>query len=185
MIRQQNIMLGNTKGGKAKNCHGFTMVEMLVCILIFSYIAGGLYTVISVGDSSYQNNSAQVELQQELRKGMEWMKFELQQAGPTSISNVPSNGSWYTSISFKIPTGVSSGAISWATNPIQFSRSGTDLLRTYSGTSRVIAQDITSIQFRRTSAAPKILEIAMTGQVTAIKGETLQDTLNFKIKLRN
>jgi prepilin-type N-terminal cleavage/methylation domain-containing protein len=185
MLARQKITAGSKAGRTPVACGGFTLVELMFSLIIFSYIAGGLYTVLKVGEGSYLSNSSQVELQQELRKGMEWMKYELQQAGPTSISNVPANGSWYTTITFKTPTGVSSGAISWNTDTIQFSRSGTNLRRTSGASSRTLAQDITSLQFRRLSTEPKILEVAMTGQVTPIKGEALQDTLNFKIRLRN
>jgi Tfp pilus assembly protein PilW len=170
---------------KLKNPMGFTLVEALVTMIIFLMVIGGLYSTLLVGESSWQNNSTKIELQQEMRKAMEWMRYELQQAGNASITTVPADGTWYTSISFKIPSGVTGGALVWGSNAIVFSKSGTRLIRTSAATTKTLANNLYSVQFRRQAASSNLLEVALVGRKTPIKGEEIEYPLDFDVKLRN
>ena len=60
------------------NKQGFSLVETMVTVFIFVILAGGLYATLQVGDSSWQTNQTKVELQQELRKAIDWMKDEFE-----------------------------------------------------------------------------------------------------------
>ncbi|MBZ0165540.1 MAG: prepilin-type N-terminal cleavage/methylation domain-containing protein, partial [Candidatus Omnitrophica bacterium] len=85
---------------------GTTLVETMVTVVIFSLIMTGFFAVSTVGENSFQVNRAQIELQQELRKSMETMMNDLRQAGNSSVIDVPANGNWYTSITFRKPVGI-------------------------------------------------------------------------------
>ncbi len=161
------------------------MAEIMVTILVFSILMTGLYTALRAGDESWETNKTRMELQQDLRKAMEWMKYELTEAGDTSITNVLANGNWFTSIVFKIPTGVSNGAIAWDANTITFQISANQLQRVYNGTTKILANNITSLQFRRQAATSDILEVALTAQKTTVKGKTVTRQLTFEVQLRN
>ena len=174
--------------GKHKNNKGISLVEALVTVVIFSFIAGGIYATVVVGQDSWEHNKVSTELHQGLRAGMEWMKYDLQQAGSSSISNVPADDAWKTSISFKKPTGVSNGMIIWDTNATQFVKGGSNndqLQRIYNGTTKVLANNISSLQFRRQSSSSNILEVQIVVQKQTATRHTIQDQLNFEVKLRN
>ena len=116
------------------------------------------------------------------------MKYDLYQAGPSSIANVPADGNWYTTITFKIPTGVTNGSIAWDNNFIQFSRGGTnsiELRRTYAGVTKLLASNMSSLQFRRQVASPDVLEVSMAAQKQTVKQKTINYQLDFQVELRN
>lgn len=164
---------------------GFTLAESMVTIMIFAIIIGALYVALRAGDENWQTNKTRMELQQELRKAMEWMKFELMQAGNASITNVPANGTSYTTITFKVPTGVSNGSITWDANSIVYQVSSNQLQRVYNGATRILATNITTLQFERQATTSDILEVSLTAQGTTVKNKTVTRQINFEVQLRN
>ena len=85
-----------------KNNRGLTLVEAMVTAMIFALIAGGVYTAGIAGERSWQANKVQVELQQDLRKAMEWMIKDLRITKSSAILDVPADDIWYSSITFKL-----------------------------------------------------------------------------------
>ena len=55
-------------------------------ILIMSFISTGLFSVFAAGQESWRANKIQIEIQQELRRGLDGMIFELRQAGAASVA---------------------------------------------------------------------------------------------------
>jgi len=173
---------------KTLNTSGFSMAEVLVTVLIFSSLAAGLYSVAMVGESSWQTNKAQIEIQQELRKSASFMIPELLQAGDSSITNVRADNNWYDTIIFKKPTGILSGSVTWDAEETQYvlgGTGGTQLLRIQGADTRVISDHINSMQFRRQTATPNTLEVRLDAQNSTLQGRTLQMDLIFNIHLRN
>ena len=165
---------------------GFTLVESVVTIAIFSLIAAGIYATMVAGDNSWNLNSIQIEVQQELRKAMSGMKDDLMQSGSTAINDVPADGTWYTSITFYRSDGVSGGKILWNSDTTQFLLSGNQLQSIEGSTTKVIAQNIQSLQFRRLTSAPEMVEVTLQAQKSGLKGGgAVTDSLDFKVKLRN
>lgn len=172
-----------------KNKFGFSLVEVLVTMLIFSFVAAGLFTTAAVGDNSWQVNHVRVELQQELRKAMEWMKYDLQQAGAGSITNVPADGVAYSTITFRTPAGVSGVSLAWNDDTIQYVLGGSSnnqLQKIEGEDTKILAQNIQSIAFTRAVASSNILDVTMQGQKTPVKHNTpVSYDLNFQVQLRN
>lgn len=167
---------------------GFSLVEVMVTLLIFTGLAAAVNAVLFVGDASWQANNVQMQLHQELRKAMDWMKDDLRQTGAAAITNVPADGNWYTTITFRMVSGVSGGKIVWASDTVQFVLGGSasnQLQRIEGSTTRVIAQNIQSLQFRRLAAASNVVEVALQAQKDTFKVGTIKSSLGFKIQLRN
>jgi prepilin-type N-terminal cleavage/methylation domain-containing protein len=89
---------------------GFTLVEIIITVLIFSLLIGVLFTVLTTGKASFQIGDARIELQQDLRRGMDSITEELPQSGasyrpqyPMESISVPANGTKYSTITFRIP----------------------------------------------------------------------------------
>lgn len=166
---------------------GFTLVEVLMTVVIFAVLFGVCFTILLSGSDSWQVNSTQMQLQQNLRRAMNWIKEDLIEAGQSTITNVPANGSWYNTITFSVPSGVSGNAITWASPSIQFllgGASSNELQRT-SGTTKTVAQYIQSLQFRRQATSPTIVEVSLQAQKNSVKGTPVTMTKSFKVKLRN
>jgi prepilin-type N-terminal cleavage/methylation domain-containing protein len=97
---------------------GFSLMEMLVTMLIFGIMTVGTYGVFMSAQEFWVASKTQVELQQETRKAMQRMINELRQSGNLSITNVPADGTWYSTITFKTPSGVTTGSITWNADTI-------------------------------------------------------------------
>ena len=169
----------------SKNQKGMSLVEALIAVLIFSLIFGACLMVLLSGVDSFETSDMRAQLQQNLRKAMEKIKEDLRQSGASTITNVPADGTLYTTITFKTATGVSSSQITWDSNTITYTLASANLLRTYGGQIRVVATQISSVQFRRQSSTSDIVEVSLQAQDTTNKGRTFTDSLNFDVQLRN
>ncbi len=176
---------------KFKNKKGVTLPELLVTVLLFSIIVSAMYTMLIMGTETYQTTKIKTELVQNLRTSMDRMKADLRKAGSSSIIDVPADGSWYTSIEFRIPEGVDgSGYTDWPTETVDYSLTSTDLMRKLQdgvtvNENRTIATFIQTLQVRRLAATPHIVEVSLTAQRDTPKGNTLSSTNSFKVVLRN
>ncbi|MFH1360305.1 MAG: prepilin-type N-terminal cleavage/methylation domain-containing protein [Candidatus Omnitrophota bacterium] len=63
------------------NKSGLSLMEIMVVTAIFSIVVLGIYVALSVGQSSWFNTDANIEIQQNLRKALQRMTRELQESG--------------------------------------------------------------------------------------------------------
>ncbi|MDP2653792.1 MAG: prepilin-type N-terminal cleavage/methylation domain-containing protein [Candidatus Omnitrophota bacterium] len=167
---------------------GFTLTEVMIAVFIFTILAAACYGLMAAGSSSWQVNRVKSELYQEMRKAQDWMIADLRQAGSTSVTDVTANGTWFTACTFRTSAGVSGGTIAWSGNTIQFSKGGTNssqLLRTTGGVTRVLANNVQTLQFRRLSATPRMMEVSLQTQKNVPGAPAVTANLNFKVQLRN
>lgn len=164
--------------------NGVTLVEIMVALSIFLLLFGGIVAALNISTQYWSSNKVRVELQQDLRVAMTRMSSELRQTSsstnPLVIIDVPADGMPYSQITFMIPTDVTDSTVVWSA-AILYSLSGTQLQR--SGT--VIANNIQTLQFSRTDAAPDIIQISLTAQKDTMQGRTITNNLNFSVQLRN
>lgn len=174
---------------------GLSLVEVLVTVVLLSFIMGVCYALLISGSDSWETNNARVELQQELRKGTDWITRDLRQAGSASITDVPANGTTYTSITFYKGAGASGGNLVWDSNTTKYllGGSGSTQLQRQIGaqTPAVVAQDIQVLQFSRSSSNPNVVNVTLQAQKATPRGKNLsgktsiQASMSFKIYLRN
>lgn len=79
---------------------GFTLLETLVTILIFSFIIGGIYGVMNITNTNYDANLVSLNLQRQARQGMSWLVREIRQASFSTILDKDNNRN---SITFNRP----------------------------------------------------------------------------------
>jgi prepilin-type N-terminal cleavage/methylation domain-containing protein len=170
-----------------KSESGMSLVEVMVTVVIFSFVLGAIYTVLNTGEAAWETNKTRIELQQETRKAMDWMINDLRQAGNSSIVDVPADGlTTHHQITFKTPSTVTNGTIQWNASSIVFALNGTNLRRTLgAGTPKIIAQNISSVTFRRQATSSNIVEITITSQKTSAKGLVVQYPFSFNVRIRN
>ena len=173
-----------------KSRQGFTLVEMMVTVAIFSFILGICYTLFISGSNSWETNSVRVELQQELRKAMDWVSQDLRQAGSASITNVPADGAAYTSITFRKSAGASGGNLVWDADTTRYFLGGADgnqiQRQVGAQTASVIAQNIQSLQFSRQVSTSNIVDVSLQARKTTLREKRpIQASLTLRIYLRN
>jgi type II secretory pathway pseudopilin PulG len=166
---------------------GYTLVEAMVTAILFAIIFGASLHLLLAGYDSWQVNTTKVELQQDIRTAMDWIKEDLTEGGLDSIVNVSANGNWYTSIEFRKPSGISAGSMVWNANTTTYflDTDSKQIQRNENGTIKTIAQNFSALQFRRLSSAPNIVEIAMAAQKQTPKGRVIDENMSFSIQLRN
>lgn len=62
-------------------CHGFTLVELMITLVIASLIAGALYSTYILQQRSYTNQGQVTEMQQNVRVGVDFLTLDLRMAG--------------------------------------------------------------------------------------------------------
>lgn len=158
---------------------GFTLIELMIVILIFSIILGAIFAVMTMGNKAWQSGNVQIEIQQETRKGMDSMLKELRQSNLGRIT-VTAN-----TVTFQIPQSVNnSGNITWCED-ILYSLGGLNgeqLLRTQGEESRVLANNVQGLQF---SATKEEINITLVAEKETVSQHTLTATLSSSVTLRN
>ena len=180
-------ILFNFFSGK-KYSKGFTLIETLVTTSILSLLFGACLMILLSGSDSWQVNNARVQMHQELRKAADWMKEDLIEGGISTITNVPADGNSYTTITFKTSNGISGGNIVWSTDTIQFLLGGTnnnELQRKSGSTTKVLAQNIKSLQFKRQASTPSVVEISLQAEKNTFRGIVVTVNMNSKVQMRN
>jgi len=169
---------------------GFTILETLISILIFSVIAIALGLGIVAGKNSLFTSDLPTQLRQNLLFGIVSMSRELRQTAPakTNISSSTSSNS----ISFQIPHDNNSdgsivdtlGNIEWGSS-ITYVLDGTgQIMRTQNGVSSIITANISALQFTRPAGKDNIMQVDISAAKTNSTGNW-QDSEQAIIKMRN
>lgn len=162
---------------------GFTFLEILVAILIFTFIVAGMYGVLNIARTNYDTNLVSLNLQRQARQGMSWLSREIRQAFVSTIE-ITVDGSNNNIITFNTPdaTGVKyyvlvSGGQLW------------QLVREYpTGTIIVIANNITVLSYPTRSAGSNIQKITLQASKTFFSGgkeQALTFSLTEQVQVRN
>lgn len=178
-----------------------TLVELIVSIAIFAMVALGLIIVLNYTRGSIEIFQTTSSLEEEIQNALNVMTNELRQTRAAKITAGPVNadGLWYNSISFAIPYDIDSdadiinatGAMEWSDqNPqnwtVSYAFSGTQLRRT-AGDNRnpILANNITSVSFRRQIATPGLIDVSVSGQMTTYLNRTVQISITDSVEMRN
>jgi len=169
---------------------GFTLVEILVSIIIFSIICVGIGLTVVAGRSSLFTADVPTQLRQNLIFSIMTLSRELRETTPSRTDLAV--GASANSISFQVPfdnNGDGSivdtiGNIEWGSN-ITYSLNGSgQLIRTQAGTTRIISPNITILQFSRPAGEDRIIQIDITTQKATSAGNW-QDSEQARLKMRN
>jgi prepilin-type N-terminal cleavage/methylation domain-containing protein len=92
---------------------GFTLLELLIVLLVFTFIVGGILNVLGKSQSRYQFEQDVAEMQQTGRNCIDIMEREIRLAGFPKASYYDSNLNWTASNSNRVAQGfISIGASS-------------------------------------------------------------------------
>jgi len=120
---------------KLTNKSGFTMTEVLISTVIFSFIMAGLLSVLLAGNASWTTNNAAVTAQREARKAITYMTSDMRVVSGASVSQTSDD----VTLIFTHPN---DGTVtySWSTSGSDANR----IIRTTSSAAKIVAQSITA-----------------------------------------
>lgn len=148
----------------------FTIVELLVAVLIFSLILGGIFGILHVANKSWDSTLGILDLVQEIRQGMDGMTREARQSS-FSQATVSIGGA---RLDFFIPG--SNSVISYYVQNNQ-------LIREHpTGTTKILANHISQINFTSNAS---MLRIQITANKTTIENRALSNSSVQQVKWRN
>lgn len=169
---------------------GFTLIEIMVTSVVLAILVVALFLVLSIGQRSWLNADASIQLRQELARAIVVMSQELNETSPAKINLTLNNPA--SSITFKIPQDLNGdGSIVTATGDIEWSQNITYSLnaanriqrQASAGAATIIANNISGLQFIRTQN--DIVQINLTAGKVSDTGRLIQDTGEIVVKLRN
>ena len=174
---------------------GFTLFEILVAILILTFIVGGICGVLNISKTNYDTNLVSLNLQRQARQGMSRLSREIRQAKVwDSINIVPAppdfdiNGN--NSITFNTPDATTGTSVNYCvTRTVVSGKELWQLQRTDSAHTvpEIIANDIRVLKFLKDSTG-HLLNIQVQASKTFHslgKDRTLTFPLTEKVAVRN
>ncbi|MBN1913244.1 MAG: hypothetical protein JW788_02470 [Candidatus Omnitrophica bacterium] len=186
---------------------GFTLIEAILAAAILLVISAIMLSFFTQGSSLWQSLSGSSDLRSIGRNAMNYMSQELRRATRTSteipspnltIPSKPNN----TSVDFYLPCDSDTdeneliiddiGATEWdKSNKIQYQYvpGQKRLRRLEQGVQRIIAEDVSSIEFEDVTINPNLynneLKIILTLERATAQGGTVSVTFTSLVKLRN
>lgn len=149
---------------------GFTFIEIVVSMVIFSFMVLAIFSVLNVGDKTWRSESILVELQQQVRLAIDGMTRELRQSrssGDITISGGNTQIDFYHAGS---------------ATEISYYLSNNQIIREHpAGTTKVLANNITSLTF---SQSGDVITIQVQAQKID-RGGTRSFALTEKVRVRN
>lgn len=180
---------------------GFTLTELMVVVGLSAMIALGMYVMMRKGDDQAKELETKMTIEDSAREGL----YKLIQELRLSAEDQVTPGAGGNSITFFTANSASPVAadytVNWSASSITYGLGGVDgkqLIRTdnSTGTTKVIANDVTSISFTGgevdpdsdADTDPDYLTITLNVQRQASDGRNVPDTplaVTGKVDLRN
>jgi len=152
---------------------GFTFIEVLFVLFFGLLVFGVIFAVLSTGRDMYQTADAKIEVQDNLRKGMDRMIKELK--GASSLDGTIFDAEGRSVNLLRFTTGG---------NTVEYSVIPGDLLiRTEGGNTQVLATHISAATF--TLLSDNSLTIELRGQKQTANGREVGASLISSVALRN
>ena len=159
---------------KLINREGFTLVELMVTVLLFSGIIALIYSTLVLGNYSWQVSRNNIFLQQEARRALISMVKELRSAENVSVSQSDQ-------IDFSVD-GI--GDIQYTLESNQITRKDPTTGLSPDGRSIILANSISNLSFTLDLDTDAVV-INITAVTTTLQGNALNFNLNGRVRFRN
>lgn len=159
---------------KFKSTLGFSLIELMVVVVILSFVTLGLVTIFSGGVRSYISGNAQLDAQRNARQAMDIMVRELRHG-----SRVLSSSSETKSVTVKIPAidGEQAYDVEYFWEGIKHD----SLYRIVSGTKTPVIDNVLNLKFDSSKSS----RISILLEVDFDRDSNPDISLNTSVTLRN
>lgn len=154
-----------------KSKSGYTLIELMVVVLLFSLMLMGVYGVLLTGDIVYKRSATLLDMESQCRNAVDRLVREARQISSQTIT-VDYFGTSNDSIIFTIPN--ASGVRYFVYNNRLYRRAP-------NGTFKVLASNISSFKLSTFGA---LMTVRITASQT-LYNQPVTYSLNTKVRLRN
>ncbi len=187
------------------NNDAFTLVELLIVMAMMGIVTGSIYGIFVSSNRSYRTQDKVVEVQQNVRVGIDFMARDIRVAGfdPQGTADAGIEEATATKLRFTADMNRVNGIEDTNRERITYEYDGDDLLQylyegTGSATSETLIDDVSALTFTYLDsgggdlgnpvanlAAIRTVLISLTCQGTDAQGQTFTRTLNTRVICMN
>lgn len=164
---------------------GYSLVEMMVTLAVFSLLLITAWQVFDASQESMNWNYHQLNLQKEMRRILDTMSKEIRESSPSSPTPISIGAN---TITFQIPATVSATGAVTAWTPVTYGlgADNTVVRTTGTQTNAIGGGGITGLNFVYPVAGmPRTVQIQITGTATTLKLRNITTTATGQVVLRN
>jgi len=166
---------------------GLSLVEVLVTSVVLAILIVALFLVLNIGQRSWIQGDVNIQLQQEIARGLTVIARELKKTAPEKVRIGAS------SITFNVPQDLNgdgsvvdtNGYIEWSADIIYSLNGSNQITRSFNGATSIIANNISALQFSFVQDEAAVIQVNITASKTSGAGRLVQDTGQTIIKVRN
>jgi type IV pilus assembly protein PilW len=197
------------KAGRLMNLNNdaFTLVELLIVTAMMAIVTGSIYGIFVSSNRSYRTQDKVVEVQQNVRVGIDFMARDIRVAGfdPQGTADAGIEEATATKLRFTADMNRVNGIEDTNRERITYEYDGVDLLQylyegTASATSETLIDDVSALTFTYLDsgggdlgnpvpaanlAAIRTVLVSLTCQGTDAQGQTFTRTLNTRVICMN
>ncbi|MFH1063280.1 MAG: prepilin-type N-terminal cleavage/methylation domain-containing protein [Candidatus Omnitrophota bacterium] len=166
--------------------NGFTLVELMVVVVLFTGIILSIFGILSSGRRAWLTSEVQIDVHSFARQTMHLITKELSESAPgkVTIINFSPNED---RIIFQTPDSFTAGVVTWS-DQIQYSLGGINgeqFVRTNlaTGEAEIRGNYIKTLRFNQPSI--DLIEIVLILNAQSITGDNAQMQLDSQVSLRN
>jgi prepilin-type N-terminal cleavage/methylation domain-containing protein len=156
---------------------GFTLVEILVVIIIAVFVSAGIIAIFYVANTNWYLDTGLLDLQQQARLAMDGMTKEIRQSRIANLT-VSAGG---IDVNFTIPMNLSNPGNTTYSSVIHYYKNNTQIIREYSGSTKILANNINNLSFNVTD---ETVVIRLSAFKTVLQKPLILN-LTEKVRLRN
>ncbi len=174
---------------------GFTLVEMLVALLIISIISGAAYSMFVSLSRSYTMQSVASGVQQRVRAAMDYMIRDIRMAGLDPVRTAGAGIISATAMTLQFTADKNlDGDVNDAGEDITYNVTGGSLQLTDDQGTEVLTGNVSNFSFvyfdqngavTTTAADVRLVEISMTLQEPAGRGQLVSRNYSIRVRCRN
>ncbi len=166
---------------------GLTLVEVLVTSVVLAVLIVALFLVLNIGQRSWIQGDANIQLQQEIARAVVVISRELKETAPKKVRIQAS------SITFNVPQDLNGdtsvvdadGYIEWSPDIIYSLNGSNQITRSFNGATSIVANNISALQFSFVPNEEAVIQLNLTASKTSDTGKLVQDSGQAVVKVRN
>ena len=175
---------------------GFTLVELLVAMAVFSIVLGAMVAFFSTQNRSYTRNTATADIQQVVRAGIDFMSDNIRMSGldPLQTGNFGIEAPGATTITFTADLDMNGQVDVSNSERITYALIGNQVQQTVGAVTEPLVDNVTNFSFTyrdenddlaADSADIRTVQISMTVQEPVGWGKTSARTFTTRVQCRN